>query len=207
MLKRLWARVININVPLVAAALFASAILHILATLATPLFTPTSAYERLARALPANTMHVLPDVAPGAQPLPFLSSDARYAICHFDTSDGAVSLSAVLPEPGWMLALYSPQGEAFFTSVGTPVRRTEVSLMIVPGEDIWRMGARPTGLVTGLTARGTLTTAVTRDSMLTIPANEGIAVLRAPDQGEAYRNRTLAELGRAACRPSKGRAS
>ena len=202
MLQRLWARVTNINVPLVAAALFASAILHILATLATPLFTPTSAYDRLARALPANTMHLLPEVTPGAQPLPFLSSDARYAVCHFDTADGAVSLSAVLPEPGWMLALYSPQGEAFFTSVGTPVRRTEVSLMIVPGEDIWRMGARPTGLVTGLTNRGTLTT-VSRDSMLTIPANEGIAVLRAPDQGEAYRNRTLAELSRAVCRPSK----
>lgn len=207
MLKRLWARVTNINVPLVAAALFASAILHILATLATPLLTPTSAYDRLARALPVNSMQLLPEIAPGAQPLPFLSPDARYAVCHFDTSDGAVALSAVLPEPGWMLALYSPQGEAFFTSVGTPVRRTEVSLLIVPGDDVWRLGARPTGLATGLIGRPSPTMAVSRDSMLTIPANEGIAVLRAPDQGEAYRNRALAELSRANCQLRTGRAS
>lgn len=207
MLRKLWARVTTINVPMVAAALFASAILHILATFATPVLTPSSAYDRLARTLPVNTMQLLPEVAPGAQPLPFLSPDARYAVCHFDTSDGAVMLTAVLPEPGWALQLYTPEGEAFFTSVGMPARRTDVSLLIVPGDDVWRLGARPTGLATGLMGRGSATVAVAQDATLTIPANEGVAVLRAPDQGEAFRNRALAELGRARCSARKGRPS
>ena len=54
MLKRLWARVTSVNIPLAAAALFAAAILHILATLATPHLIPTSGYGRLAGDLPAS---------------------------------------------------------------------------------------------------------------------------------------------------------
>lgn len=188
MLKRLWARVTNINVPLAAAALFASAILHILATLATPLLTPTSGYDLLARRLPINAMQVLPAVAPDTQPLPFMAPDARYAVCRFDTKDGAVALTAVLPEPGWVLSLYSPAGDAFFTSVASPVRRSDLSILLVPGDDTWRTGGGASPAI-----------AVTGESTLTIPANRGLAVLRAPDKGEAYRPRAMAELKRARC--------
>jgi hypothetical protein len=34
---------------------------------------------------------------------------------------------------------------------------------------------------------------------LTVPARKGIAIIRAPEQGEAYRVRNLAELKRARC--------
>lgn len=188
MLQRLWARVTSINIPLAAAALFAAAILHILATLATPRLIPTSGYGRLAGDLPENKMQILPPVTPDAQPLPFLSPDARYAVCRFDTRDGAVSLSAMLPEPGWVLALFSPAGDNFFTSVASPERRAEVSILLVPGDDTWRAGTPGTGV------------AVTQEDTLTIPANEGIAIIRAPDRGEAYRPRAMAELKRASCR-------
>lgn len=197
MLNRLWARVTSINIPLAAAALFAAAILHILATLATPHLIPTSGYGRLAGDLPENKMQILPAVAPDAQPLPFLSPDARYAICRFDTRNGAVSISAVLPEPGWVLALFSPDGDNFFTSVASPERRPEVSLLLVPGDDSWRSGA----------GSGGPGVAVTREATLTIPANEGIAVIRAPDRGEAYRPRAMAELKRAQCSYRRTRAS
>lgn len=196
MLKRLWSRVTSINVPLAAAALFAAAILHILATLATPYLIPSSGYKRLAAGLPANAMQILPPVTPDAQPLPFLSPDARYAICRFDTKNGAVSLSALLPEPGWVLALFSPAGDNFFTSVASPERRPEVSILLVPGDDIWRGSAAPTPGA-----------AVTQEDTLTIPANKGIAVIRAPDRGEAYRPRAMAELKRASCKFSRARAS
>lgn len=188
MLKRLWTRVTTINVPLVAAALFASAILHILATLATPALTPASGYSQLARDLPVNAMQILPPVTPDAQPAPFLSPDARYAVCRFDTKEGAVAISAVLPESGWVLALYSPAGDNFFSSVGSPARRPDVSILLVPGDDAWRAGAQTAGVaVTGAAAT------------LTIPANEGIAIIRAPDRGEAYEPRAIAELKRAQC--------
>lgn len=185
MLKRLWTRITSINVPLAAAAVFASGILHILATLATPMLTPTSAYGRLAGDLPENSMELLPDITPDTQPLPFMSSDARYAMCRFDTTDGAVSITAVLPDPGWVLALYSPAGDNFFTSVAGPGRRPEVSLLIVPGESAWRPAVQPDANLEG--------------TALTLHANEGLAVLRAPDRGEAYSTRALAELKRAKC--------
>jgi uncharacterized membrane protein len=196
MLKRFLARMTSINVPLAAAALFAAAILHILATLATPHLVPASGYGRLAGDLPENTMQILPAVMPNAQPLPFLSPDARYAVCRFDTRDGAVRISAVLPEPGWVLALFSPAGDNFFTSVASPERRPDVTILLVPGEDAWRTGSE-----------GGPGVAVTQETTLTIPANEGIAIVRAPDRGEAYRPRAMAELKRALCRYRRTRAS
>jgi uncharacterized membrane protein len=192
MLTRLWARITSFNVSLAAAALFAAGVLHILATLATPHLIPASGYTQFARELPRNTMQILPPVTADAQPLPFFSSDARYAVCRFDTKDGAVALSALLPEPGWLLALFSPAGDNFFTSVASPTQqRPEVSILLVPGEETWRTGAE------GAAA------AVTTEATLTIPANKGLAIIRAPDRGDAYSARVLAELKRAKCQYRK----
>jgi uncharacterized membrane protein len=188
MLKRLLARVTSINIPLTAAALFAAAILHILATLATPYLTPSSGYSRLASDLPENRMTILPPVTAGAQPLPFLAPDARYAVCRFDTKNGSVDLTAMLPEPGWVLAIFSPGGDNFFSSVASPDRGPQVSIKLVPGEETWRGSTE-----------SPLAAAVTRESTLTIPANTGIVLIRAPDRGEAYNARAMAELKRARC--------
>jgi uncharacterized membrane protein len=180
-------RLRNVNWRLVAAALFAIGILHIVATLAAPEFAATTAYDQLVEDLPLNTMHVLPPVSPATQRLPFMSPDARYAICRFDSTDGAVSLTASLPGPGWVLALYSPEGDNFFASVAQPGRRTDISLLLVPSED--RIGAAPE-------ARKA---AAQEESVLAIAAQAGVALLRAPDQGQAYATRNLAELGRSRC--------
>ena len=187
MLKWLWARVSSFNIPLTAAALFASGILHIVATLATPVLAPSSAYGSLAGDLPENEMQLLAEITPESQPLPFLSSDASYALCRFDATDGAVIVSALLPDPGWVVALYSPAGDNFFTWVSGPGRRPEVSLRIVPGHDAG-LGTSPE------------TPAATPSAALTVRANEGLALIRAPDRGDAYRARATAELKRAKCR-------
>ncbi len=76
--------------------------------------------------LPINNMQILPPVSPEAQPLPFMGTDARYAVCRFDTEEGAVALNATLPGPGWILALYSPEGDNFVLVGGaawSPPRR------------------------------------------------------------------------------------
>ncbi len=184
MLKWLWSRMRTVNVPLAAAAVFASGILHILATFATPFLTPGSAYGSLAGDLQPNRMQLLADISPDAQPLPYLSSDALYAICRFDSTDGVVNLTARLPDPGWVLALFSPAGDNFFTSVAGPGRRPEVSIRIVPKDSVW--SAPSTSESFDATA-------------LTVRANEGLALIRAPDRGEAYRVRALAALKRAGC--------
>lgn len=194
MLIRLWERVKSINLSLVAAALFAAGILHILATLAAPHLVPSSGYGRLAGDLPENKMQILAAASPDEQPLPFFSPDARYAVCRFDTRDGAVDLTAVLPEPGWVLGLFSPDGDNFFTSVGAANRRPDISLRLVPGEETWHAG-------------GQIGATMGDSATLTLPANEGIAIIRAPDRGEAYRARMMAELKRATCSYRRTRAS
>ena len=82
------------NWQLILAARVAAGILHICATLASPYLTAASAYSRLAPGLPVNRMQILSVAAPGAEPVPFMSPDARYAMCRFDATGGPVSVAA-----------------------------------------------------------------------------------------------------------------
>ena len=68
----------------------------------------------------------------------------------------------------------------------------DVSLLLVPFDERFRGAA-------GETAPSSAPTADNRDPTLTVPARKGIAIIRAPEQGEAYRVRNLAELKRARC--------
>jgi uncharacterized membrane protein len=170
------------------AAICAAGALHICATLAQPQLSSEPAFERLTDKLPMNKMEVLPAVAPGLQRLPYQSPDARYAACNFDTKDGAVAIRAMLPEPGWALALYTPEGENVYVAVAQPGRGIDVSLLIVPTEDRF---SQP--------ASNALNAPKQDDATLTVAARRGVALLRAPDQGIAYRARNLAGLQRASC--------
>ncbi len=182
-------RLKHANWQLILAAPVAAGILHICATLAAPYLTAASAYSRLAPALPLNKMQVLADITPGAEPLPFLSPDARYALCRFDTSNGPVTVSATLPpDPGWMLAVLSPQGDNVYASASTPGRPTPITLALVPSEEHF-LGVTPE-------ARG-----IARDAPPPIPiaAQRGIVVMRGPDRGFSYRREIEANLGAARC--------
>lgn len=186
-------RLSDANWLLILAAPVAAGILHICATLAAPYLTADSAYSRLAPALPVNRMRVLGEVAPGSEPLPFLSADARYALCRFDTSAGPVSVSAMLPpDPGWMLAVMTPQGDDIYVSASTPGRLTPVTLALVPSEEHF-LGVTPEAH--GI-ARET-------DPPVSLAAKTGIVVVRAPDRGAAYQRATEASLNTARCSASK----
>jgi uncharacterized membrane protein len=177
------------NWQLIIAAPIAAGILHISATLAAPYLTATSAYSRLAPELPVNKMQVLPAAAPGAEPLPFLSPDARYAMCRFDTSDGPVSVSATLPpDPGWMLAVLSPQGDNIYAAASAPGRTTPITLALVPSEEAF-LGVTPE-------ARG-----IARDAEppVAVAATRGIVVVHAPDKSLSYRRQTELALRKASC--------
>lgn len=177
------------NWQLILAAPVAAGILHICATLAAPYLTADSAYARLAPALPVNKMQVLGEITPGSEPLPFLSPDARYALCRFDTSAGPVTVTATLPpDPGWMLAVMSPQGDNLYASASTPGRTTPIALALVPSEDHF-LGVTPE-------ARGIARDA---DPPVALAAKHGIVVVRAPDRGISYRRDTEASLNSARC--------
>ncbi len=177
------------NWQLIIAVPIAAGILHICATLAAPHLTAASAFSRLAPALPVNKMLVLREVTPDAEPLPFLSPDARYAMCHFEAAQGPVSVSATLPpDPGWMLAVITPQGDNIYATASTPGRETPISLVLVPSEHHF-LGVTPE-------ARG-----IARDTQppVVLAATRGIVVVRGPDKGIAYRNEVLGNLKQAAC--------
>lgn len=177
-----------INWRLVFAALIAVGILHIVATFATPSLTGTSAYARLKGALPANKMIVLPPLQPDRQPLPFLSADVRYAMCRFDTSHGPVGLKASLPDFGWSLSLYSPEGDNFYVATGTQGQSTDLSIVLVTSDERF----------TGLTpeARGL---PAARQATVAAASRHGLAVLRAPEKGRAYSSQIEAILKAASC--------
>lgn len=180
------------NFRMVCAGLFAIGALHILLIFAMQAITPASAPQRLAEGVKLHEMVLLPALRPGNERLPFQSAGMRYAICRYDTKDGDVSVRASLPEPGWVLALYSNAGDNFYVAVGQPGRRLNVALQLVANDDRF----------TGLTpqARGL---APPQDGVLKVPAKDGIVVLSAPDRGFAYREQMLANIKLSSCQPMK----
>lgn len=177
------------NWQLIIAAPIAAGILHICATLAAPYITAASAYSRLAPALPHNKFEVLAPVAPGAEPLPFLSPHARYAMCRYDATKGPVTVSATLPaDPGWMLAVISPQGDNIYAAASSAERDTPISIVLVPSEEHF-LGVTPE-------ARGI---ARNEQPPVAIPTTEGIVVVRGPEMGLSYRPLVEARLKQATC--------
>ncbi len=179
----------NANWQLILAAPVAAGILHICATLAAPYLTAASAYSRLAPGLTVNNMQLLSAAAPAAEPLPFMSPDARYAMCRFDTSGGPVTVSATLPpDLGWTLTVVTPQGDNIYATASVPARPTPVSLVLVPSEEAF-LGVTPE-------ARG-----IARDIQPPTPvsATRGIVVVRGPDKGYSYQRHVEAVLKEARC--------
>lgn len=179
----------NANWQLIIAAPVAAGILHICATLAAPYLTAASAYSRLAPGLPVNRMQLLNVSAPGAEPLPFLSPDARYAMCRFDTSAGPVAVNSTLPpDIGWTLTVMTPQGDNIYAAASVSARPTPIQLALVPSEDAF-LGVTPE-------ARG-----IARDAQqpTIVPATRGIIVVRGPDKGFSYQRHVEAVLKDARC--------
>ena len=173
---------------MLAAAACAMAVLHILATLAAPQFAPARAFNRLTAGVPVHKMTLLAPVTPASQKLPFMSADALYAVCPFDTKSGQIAVTAKLPAPGWALALYTPEGENFYVAVAQPGRATDVSVLLIAADDRF-LGLTPQAR--GLSPRDA--------AQLKLPADKGFALVRAPDLGQAYRQQTLAALREARC--------
>lgn len=182
-----WPR---INWRLVLAASIAIAILHILSILAAPTLAVAPAYERLKPLLPLNKMTLLPPIAPGAQPLPFLSAGARYAMCRFSTEAGPIEVSADLPGAGWTLSVHLESGDNIYAASTEASRQQSVRVLLVPADDRF-LGLTPEARGIARSGPGTLE----------IRASSGIAVVRAPDRGIAFAAQTEQELARAVCSP------
>jgi uncharacterized membrane protein len=170
------------SIPLAAAAV------HIVAALMAMNDTANSAYRRLSPGLELHKMVMLQPVTKGHQPIPYMTADARYAMCRFDTSKGPVSVNAVLPDLGWTLGIYRPNGATVYFATAAPGKLNDVSITIVPSEDKF-LG------LPSLTKKDR----AAPESRFSITAREGLIVVRAPEKGLAYRAETEKDLARAAC--------
>ncbi|MEZ5900685.1 MAG: hypothetical protein AB7S74_02890 [Hyphomicrobium sp.] len=174
----------------VAILLCVAGAVHIVTTLRAMNDTSRSAYKLLASQLPANTMTILPPIRPGQQVLPFMSTDALYALCRFDTTNGPVSVSAELPDHGWTIGVFDRDGTSAYFAAAPVGRVTDIALTLVPGDDRF-MGLTPE-------ARGKMSTA---EAPLTVPVRRGLVVVRAPDKGLSYSAIAQAGLTKATCAP------
>ena len=180
----------NGRLRLLFMAVVSAAIIHILATLAAPRLTGSTPVGRLARVAPLHRFEVLPQVTPQSQPLPFMAPDVRYAMCRYETARGPVTVTARLPGVGWSLSLYTPDGDNFYTALGQDGLVSDIALQLTPIADRF-LGLTPE-------ARGKASEAT---STLNIATGSGVAVLRGPDRGIAYRADTEATLRLARCTP------
>jgi hypothetical protein len=182
-----WRILAAINWRIVAAALFGVAILHIVATLAAPGLAIATAFDRLELVLTKNRMVIMPEVAPGSQPLPFMSPALRYAMCRFDTSAHPVEIVADLLDAGASLTVYSPRGETIYASAASS-ELTRQRIRIVPPDERF-LGLTPE-------ARGVVAKEV---PSATLSAFSGVAIIAVPERGYAYRAEMAKALDGARC--------
>lgn len=182
------SRILNWRV--IAAVPLAGLAIHIVATLFAMNDTASSPYTRLAKGLPVNKISILPPVAPGRQPLPFITNDARYAMCSFDTASGPVSVNVQLPDHGWSVTIFHADGSSAYHAAASRGRTTDIALTIVPADDKF-LGLTPE-------AKGIINPGA---APLTVSVRRGLIVVRAPDRGLAYAAEAEAGLARAKCAP------
>jgi uncharacterized membrane protein len=171
----------------VAVALVCGGIVHIAATLSVPQLATGGAVKRLLADLPVNKMRLVAPISAQHQPLPFMNPDTRLAVCRFDVGSGPVAISALLPERGWSLGLYTLDGDNFYAVPAQDLRRAELRFVLVLPKE------QPSSFLDF--GRAPLAKA----SEITVPQREGLVVVRAPLRGQAYASEVEAQLARAAC--------
>ena len=153
------------------------------------MLAPRNAQARLAALGPANTMIELPPASPGQQAMPMMAPDVRYAFCRFDLTNGPIRLRAAIADELWLIALYTPEGENFYTVAGADMKRPQLDLIIAAADQ--------TVEEAGVDAPES------SDEVLVVnaPVTEGIALIRAPLAGPSRAARAESALKATSCGP------
>jgi uncharacterized membrane protein len=113
----------------------------------------------------------IPPLSPGNEVMPMMAPDVRYAFCRFDLAGGPVRLKGSVSSDLWMIALYTPEGDNFYTVPGADMRSAQLDLVIA-------LADQPV-------AEAGVDAPEDADELFVIksPAREGIAMIRAPLAG------------------------
>lgn len=186
-----WAKALLGQWRLLAAALIAGAIVHILVTLSAAQFGEATSYRVLSRGLPANAVAFGEPVTAKAQPLPFFNPDALYSYCRYDASTTRIRVSAKLPDAGWSLSLHTPKGENFYFVAGSSRRITDINLVLEPPGNVFAHG--------NIEVSGS----EKRIPVIKLPTVHGLVVLKAPIKGLAYRRQIDEQRATFKCRTQR----
>ena len=173
----------------IVLGLVLAGLIHIVAVLTLPMLAPRNAQARLAALGPANTMIELPPASPGHQAMPMMAPDVRYAFCRFDLTNGPIRLRAAIADELWLIALYTPEGENFYTVAGADMKRAQLDLILAAADQ--------TVEEAGVDAPES------SDEVLVVnaPVTEGIALICAPLAGPSRAARAENALKDTSCGP------
>jgi uncharacterized membrane protein len=186
---------LRVPIPFILLCLVLAGLIHIAAVLTLPTLAPKDAWARLIALGPANTMISIPPASPGKSVLPMMGPDVRYAFCRFDLTNSPVRLKATVPDDLWLIAFYTPKGENFYTVSGADMRRSQLDLIIAT--------ANQPVAEAGVDAPEE----ADQVAVVTSPAEEGVAVIRAPVIGPSRARRAEEALKGTSCTPHPNRSS
>ena len=175
----------------VILSLVLAGLIHLSAVFALPFVAPKNAWARLATLGPTNTMILLPPAGQGEQPMPFMAPDIRYAVCRFDLRSGAVRVRAGVPNDLWLIALYTPRGDNFYTVAGADMRNSRIDLVLAREDQ--------TVAEAGVDAPEGADDVV----VVNAPVEEGIVLIRAPLAGRSRAAEIEEALRASHCGPHK----
>ena len=118
-----------------------------------------------------------------------MAPDVRYAFCRFDLTNGPVRLRAKIADELWLIALYTPEGENFYSVAGADMKRPQIDLIIVAADQ--------TVEEAGVDAPEIVRRCHGGQS----PVTEGIALIRAPLAGPSRAARAERALKATSCGP------
>lgn len=169
------------------AGLIAGGVVHVSTILALPLVAPNDAWVRLKSLVAENEMVVLPPTTAGQQPLRFMSSDLRYAVCRYRLAQADLRVRVELLHKAWSVSLYNRLGYNIYTVSGSELRRRNVEFVISRKRD---------NDVALLPLKDKEAQVAIR---VTVPERVGLVVVRAPIIGEAYRGQADRAIKNASC--------
>ncbi|WP_209011527.1 hypothetical protein [Roseibium aggregatum] len=113
-----------------------AAIVHILVVLTIPQNATHSAYSNAARFGPDRAFNLLPDVVPGAEPLPGLDPAMKHALCRYQLDDGPVLFTASIPVPFWSMGLFNTRGDTIYSLNNRTAGSETLSMLVLTTEQL-----------------------------------------------------------------------
>ena len=172
-------------------AIFFGGIIHLTVIMSLPYLSHHDAWHRLVPLTPTNRLVPLNASPTNQMPLPYMTTDMRYAVCRYDLSQGDLLIQADLLDDYWSVAIYTRYGQNFYMINGRDVRRSQVELLLSTN-----LKSRGTGL-----SQNQQKEQDNGDGLIKVGAadKQGIVLIRAPLLGEAFAERAEKGLRNASC--------